>query len=277
MNKYISYISIIIIIIYYIWMSVNPIKYNYGNKNNILEYIKDHTMNFIYINYKRNYNFNNIKYPKIFKPVICSGCSQDVKVINNNEEAILYHNNIQDNYIIQDICYYKYEAGLLYERLPINNKGNIISIYQRHYENYNKLNIWNLDNNKYRYINKNNLISEKLIDKIDNIIKKIPNMYACRIDLKYNSDKDLLYGDDIIILEVNGVMGYDLGFYYNNCILNNIIILIRWLIIRLIIGLINIILFNGVNIFNVYLKLNERLYISFKCKNWEKIFEYVYT
>jgi len=162
-------------------MSVNPIKYNKGNKNDILEYIKNYTMNFIYVKFNENFDFTNLKYPKIFKPVICSGCSQYLKIINNIDDAITYHKNSIDNYIIQDICYYKYEVGLLYERLPINKNGIIISIFQREFEDYNKLNIWNLDNNnngKYNYINKNNLITKKLINKIDYIIKK-NTKYVC--------------------------------------------------------------------------------------------------
>jgi len=156
-------------------MSVNPIKYNKGNKNDILEYIKNYTMDFIYIDYKKSYDFINLKYPKIFKPVICSGCSQNLKIINNINEAIEYHKNIKDNYIIQDISYYKYEVGLLYERLPIQKIGNIVSINQRKFDDYNKLNIWNLNidknslvdngrNNHYSYINKNYLITKKLIN-----------------------------------------------------------------------------------------------------------------
>jgi len=47
-------------------------KYNCGNKDDVLEYIKKYTMKFISVNHKKNFDFNNLKYPKIFKPVIIS-------------------------------------------------------------------------------------------------------------------------------------------------------------------------------------------------------------
>jgi len=102
-------------------------------------------------------------------------------------------------------------------------------------------------------------------------------MYACRIDIKYDNDEDFANGEKFVILEVNGVMGYDLDFYSKDCLLKKIIIIKRWIIFRLIIGLLNIILLNGVNIYNVFFKINERLKILYKCENWEKILEYVYT
>ena len=105
---YILFIFFIILFLYYTWLSVNPMKYNCGNKDDVLEYIKKYTMKFISINYKKNFDFNNLKYPKIFKPIICSGVSKNLKIINNPDEALNYHLNIVDNYIIKYINNYKY-------------------------------------------------------------------------------------------------------------------------------------------------------------------------
>jgi hypothetical protein len=273
------FIVFFILFLYYAWLSVNPMKYNNGNKDDVLKYIEKYTMKFISINYKKDFNFNNLKYPKIFKPIICSGVSKNLKIINNAEEALNYHSNITDNYIIQDINYYKYEVGLLYERLPFQDKGNIISIYKRKFNNYNKLNICNYNDSteKPEYIDKNNLITKELIDKIDEIIKKIPNLYACRLDIKYDNDKDFSKGKKFIILEVNGVMGFDLGFNYNKNLLKKILSYTRWIFSRLLIGLLNILSFNGANIYNVFFKIDERIKIFYKCKDHEKLLEYVYT
>jgi hypothetical protein len=275
----IIYILSSILFLYYIWLSVNPMKYNKGNKDDVLNYIKKYTMKFISINYKKNFNFNNLKYPKIFKPIICSGISKNLKIINNADEALNYHLNIADNYIIQDINYYKYEVGLLYERLPFQEKGNIISIYKRKFTDYNKLNIWNYNGltNNPEYIDKNNLISKELIEKIDKIVKKIPNLYACRLDIKYDNDEDFSKGKKFIILEVNGVMGYDLAFFNKDILILKILSYIRWILSRLLIGLFNILSFNGANIYNAFFKMNERIKIYNKCKDYEKLLEYVYT
>jgi len=276
---YILFIFFIILFLYYTWLSVNPMKYNCGNKDDVLEYIKKYTMKFISINYKKNFDFNNLKYPKIFKPIICSGVSKNLKIINNPDEALNYHLNIVDNYIIQDINYYKYEVGLLYERLPFQDKGNIISIYKRKFNDYNKLNIWNYNNSNKNpeYIDKNNLITKELIDKIDKIIKKIPNLYACRLDIKYDNDKDFSKGKKFIILEVNGVMGYDLAFFNDDNLLKKILSYKRWIFSRLLIGFLNIISFNGANIYNVFFKIHKRINLSYKCKDFEKLLEYVHT
>jgi hypothetical protein len=69
MYKYILIIFLLFIILYYIWLSINPIEYNRGNKNDILDYIKDYTMEFVYIDHKKKYNDKDIKYPKIFTPL----------------------------------------------------------------------------------------------------------------------------------------------------------------------------------------------------------------
>jgi hypothetical protein len=277
MYKYILFIIFIISIFYYIWLSINPITYDNGNKNDILEYIKEYTMKFETIDNTKEYDKNKIIYPKIFKPNICSGLSKNVEVIHNIDEAKKYHKKIKEKYIIQDISYYKNEVGLLYERLPFQKKGKIISIYKRRFENENKLNIWNITNKAkiLPYIDKNNLITETLTDKIDNIIKKIPNMYACRLDIKYDNDIDFSKGIKFIILEVNGVMGFDLSFWDNSK--NKILYGTRWIIMRLLIGILNIISFNGANIYNVFGKLYQRILTAKECNNWEKIFEYVYT
>jgi hypothetical protein len=276
---YINYVIIILLVLYYIWLSVNPLKYNNGNKNNVLEYIKEYVMKFNNVSYNKEI-IHDIDYPKIFKPNICSGVSKNVKIINNKEEAINYHKNIKEDYIIQDINYYNNEIGLLYERIPFNKTGKIISIFKREYNNNNIVNIWNVTNknNILPYTNKQHLITQKLTNKIDEIIKRIPNMYACRLDIKYLNDDDLSNGKNFIILEVNGVMGYDLDFWnINNSFLKKIFIIIRWITIRFFIGICNVIYLNSANPYYVFGKLEDRLLTVYNCKDIEKLFEYVYT
>ena len=69
--------------------------------------------------------------------------------------------------------------------------------------------------NKKKTMKDTNLHSLSAIS-LDKIVKKIPNLYACRLDIKYDNDKDFSKGKKFIVLEVNGVMGHDLAFYDNN-------------------------------------------------------------
>lgn len=262
------------------WMSVNPIDYSKGTKSDILLYIPEYTPKTLYVDYTTNFDFNKIKYPKIFKPNVCSGISKNVRVINNVNEAIEYHKNMNDNYLIQDISYYNNEIGLLYEKNPWTNKGKIISIYKRVFNNKLNLNIWNVTNayDMEPYENKNNLISNELTDKINKIIDNIPNMYVCRLDIKYDNDNDFKKGEKFTILEVNGVMGYDLRFWdEDEPSYISYIIVLCWILRRLLYGFLNILLFNGANIYHTFFNIYERIFVCRKCGDWEKLFEYVYT
>ncbi|MGB0892665.1 MAG: D-alanine--D-alanine ligase, partial [Flavobacteriaceae bacterium] len=57
-----------------------------------------------------------------------------------------------------------------------------------------------------QFINGNHLISQKLEEVFDNLSNSIPGWYYGRIDLKYNSFKELEDGINFKILEVNGIL-----------------------------------------------------------------------
>lgn len=56
------------------------------------------------------------------------------------------------------------------------------------------------------FVNGNKLISEKLTTTIDKISKQIDGWYYGRIDLKYNTFEELENGENIKILEINGII-----------------------------------------------------------------------
>ncbi len=55
-----------------------------------------------------------------------------------------------------------------------------------------------------KFINSNELISEKLVQTISKIVEPLPNFYYGRIDLKATSFENLENGKDIKIIEING-------------------------------------------------------------------------
>ena len=75
-------------------------------------------------------NLPTLEFPYIIKPIICSGASRNVALINNDKDLNNYINNIEKDeiYIIQQFYKSKYEIGVLYEKIPYLNDGNIISI-----------------------------------------------------------------------------------------------------------------------------------------------------
>lgn len=64
-----------------------------------------------------------------------------------------------------------------------------------------------------QFINGNHLISHKLEGVFDNLSNSIPGWYYGRIDLKYNSFKELEDGINFKILEVNGILAEPTHIY----------------------------------------------------------------
>lgn len=65
-----------------------------------------------------------------------------------------------------------------------------------------------------KFINGNDLIDDKLIHVFDNITKEIPGVYYCRYDLRTSSIEDMKNGENIVIIEINGV-GADPAHIYD--------------------------------------------------------------
>lgn len=83
-------------------------------------------------------------------------------------------------------------------------------------------------------------------------------------------------------MEVNGVMGYDLDMFTSENIDSEFESLVmewskyfRWILVRIFIGTINVIKLEGINIIDLMLDiLPNRIYSSYYCNDWEKLFEW---
>lgn len=278
MNKYITTV-VVLIIIYYLILSCNPMNLHKGSKLDTMNYISEYTMPFII--YNKGINLHNLKYPLIFKPVLCQGSGRSVKLIKNYNEAFEYVANVNDKIIIQDYHPGPYEIGILYERNPFSKNGNIVSIVERNYKNTDLKTIWgskiwdNDRNKKYNnmFIDRPDLITSQLTKKIDTITKLIPEMYVCRYDIRYDNDEDIKKGKNFSILEVNGTMGGDLRVYDSN----TYYYFGRWLCSRIFIGFCNLLKLNSNNIFEVIKSTPTRIKKAARCSDHEKIFEWVHT
>ncbi len=67
-----------------------------------------------------------------------------------------------------------------------------------------------------KFVNANLLITPKLVAVVDEIVKHIPGFYYGRIDLKAQSIRKLMNGEEIRVLEINGVNSEPTHIYDSN-------------------------------------------------------------
>ena len=267
---------------YYCWLSINPFNSWNISKITLLNKIqnKNKPRTFIYDN---NIDLNYLKYPVIFKPNICTGIGRNVKIIKCKKEAINYIKNFKKIHkneviIIQTFLNYKHEFGILYERFPWNKNGKIIALTEKIFDKKNNNKIWNnaafnIEGGSYH--DRSYLINKKIEEDFDKISKSISkNMYVCRYDVLINNIQDL-YNEKFKIIEVNGVMGFDLRIWDDIYDIKRYFFLIlRWLYVRVLIGIYNVLTFNGVNILKLLLNFGDKINLTLKCRDWEHFFEW---
>ena len=98
--------------------------------------------------------------------------------------------------------------------------------------------------------------------------KNIPNMNACRYDIRLKNIADLEH-EYFKILEINGTMGMAyLGYsWYIEFIMD-----MEWHLTRLIIGLYNILTLQGYSPINLLYVMYKSYITSIKCKNWDNLY-----
>jgi hypothetical protein len=276
-----EYIIIIIIIIYILstmlYFSVN-IWHNNFSKLNINNFIPEkHKLKTYLLN---DNNLSKLSYPYIIKPTICSGQNKNVSIINNANDLNNYKKNKNEIYIIQEYYKSKNEIGVLYEKIPHINDGNVISIVlkQNNSSHWKPLKCGNIKNNETTICH--DLTKELELSNFVNIIKKIsskiPNFNAGRYDIGFENIEDLNQGN-FKIYELNGVMGYDLrsNAYGDETIIDiflKIYYVFKWIIIRYLIGLINILSLKVSPFFILNSYINSIYYCN-ECCDWEYLFQ----
>ena len=191
----------------YLFSNINP-SLNNKNKSEILDYVKDYSSEYIVINKehpKKNEILNNLNYPIIFKPDLCSGFAHNVEIIKNKKEANRFIDKSIDNTIIQKFHPGPYEGTILYTKNPISNFIKII-VVERIGSNTDKNWLWKSSiAYKYKYYSTHRpkLETNKLKKKIIEITNKLPNVYYCRYDIRFVSHDLLKEGLGFKIIEVN--------------------------------------------------------------------------
>lgn len=259
------------LIIWILFVNVNPYTKE-QNKYNILSYIPKEYVPKQYILSKKDIN---ITYPLIYKPNVCTGCSEAVAVIHNELEAQKYISDTKislNEILVQEFIPYENEVGILFERNLFNNSGEIKSIVKR---NVNKNSIVNLDceTNKNACKDLTFMVTPELNQIFLFISNSIPNFNVGRFDVKYKDLDSLLKGKDFYILEANGTMGFNLSKNTGTFISNNKKIF-EWIFYRIAYGFKNIISLKGYNPIEQIDILINCVNKSIKCSDWENIFSY---
>jgi hypothetical protein len=242
-----------------IFINVNPVELKYDNKLTILEQMP-HKYTINQQRLLKNTNLNNIYFPIIIKPTIYTGNGVNVFLVNSKKELeeLLKCKKIDESvYMVQEyLGKYPIELEILYEKLPWENKGKIISIVEK----LNKHDPIRDFDDKFMYSHKN-MINEKITRIFENLTNKIKNLNVARYCIRLKKIKDL-NKNKFKIVEIGGTMAADLEN----------IIHFKWFIRRFMIGLYNVACFNGYSLFHLISVLIISYYRSVIGNDWVNLY-----
>ena len=274
--KILIFVLLAYLIHFFIMVNINK-ELNHLKKSEVLNYIRDDSLEFITID-KKNVDINLIKalkYPIVFKPDYCCDFAHHVEVIKNCKEAIDYINrSIDSNIVVQEYHPGPYEATIFYRKNPFTNESSII-VSERVNENANKeFWIWKSSiSYKYNYHNvaRPDLETSELKKKMDEISNKVPSFYYGRYDIRFKNHKDLKGGKGFKIIELNGFDSGETRRDPRNSTLYNFNIFTYWFFERYKYGVMNILRGNICSADNYSKLLKTNLTKVKECKQEDKI------
>lgn len=193
--------------------------------------------------FKKITNENFLQFPFIVKPDIgCRGVL--VQRVNSVQDLEVYQQKVKGDFLLQEICNYPNEIGLFYCRIPNELNGKITGITLKEFltvtgngkDNIEKLlqavprfemqisklqsqiNLSEIlpfgekrclvpfgnHNRGTKFLDGRELITEKLQQTFNEILKTVPGFYYGRLDIRYNDFKELEEGKNFLIIELNG-------------------------------------------------------------------------
>jgi hypothetical protein len=190
------------------------------------------------------FRLSGIDFPCIVKPDI-GGRGRKVEIIADENGLKTYHEGVGEDYLIQQLIPYDIELGVFYIRMVNEEKGCVVSVAEKGFlqvTGNDVSSIRQLMKNDYRaslqvarlgkqldldqvpkagerillepignhcrgtsFIDRHDLINEKLNKVFDVIAAQIPGFYYGRFDLRVKSLDDLYEGKNILIMELNGL------------------------------------------------------------------------
>ena len=271
----ISFLFIFVILFIVQWILfiyVNPFPITIDNKFALLSYvpIKNKPENEYLLKDITIEQMQNMKYPIIIKPLVCTGGALGVYILNSYDEFVIfvikneYKINISD-YMVQNFLEgYDIELSVLYEKYPWQNKGKIFEISEKTQKELIRPQVDGFVKNHPE------LINEKVEEILENISKNIPKFYTGRYDIRLKAFEDF-EKDEFKIVEINGTMGMHI-VSEENMFSYDIITDSRWYFKRLLIGMYNLITLNGYNPIELPKIMLITIERFINCDDWENLF-----
>jgi hypothetical protein len=189
--------------------------------------------------------YPKVKYPAVVKPNNGQR-GRGIEIINSEFELLNYQKNALEDFVIQEYIDSPIELAVLYSRLPNEKNGKISSITGKEFmsvkgdgistvaelmkqeerfrfqlDRISVINLMNIPNEGEnvliepignhcrgtKFIDQRKLINPDLEHVFDEIMKDVKGFYYGRFDIKVSSLSDLQAGQNIKIMELNGVNG----------------------------------------------------------------------
>lgn len=242
----------VLLIFFYLVLSINPLVNN-KFKHGLMEYFYEDAIPYVTIN-KHNYKnkIGTFTYPIVFKPCMCSAFGNKVELIYNKSQAEKYmKKNLDETVMVQKLHKGPYEGTIMYEKNPITKNVNIIFVERVNPKNKDEIWFWkSSDSYKYGYyaVHKPEFETPQLKAFTEKVCNKIPEFYLGRFDIRFSSHEDLKKGKNIGIIELNEQLCSDTRYNDRKSALYNGYIFCRWIYIRVLFGLCNVIRGNGASL-----------------------------
>lgn len=196
------------------------------------------------VDFQKLIHNNRFHFPFIVKPDT-GHRGIGVQRIASLEELKEYSKQADKDFLIQELIDYPHEIGLFYCRLPNETKGFITGITEKRFltvvgngkecletllkkklryemqipslrstinlseilpKGEEKLLVpYGNHNRGTEFLDGKNLISEKLSNTFDELLKAVPGFYYGRLDIRYSTFEELEQGTNFSIIELNGV------------------------------------------------------------------------
>lgn len=174
-----------------------------NDKNELINYLKKYPLHTViqeFIDYENECGIFYSRNPNEEKGKITSITLKKFLKVTGDGKTTLKELILKDKRakLYSDILFEIHDENLY----KVLNEGEII-----------KLSVIGNHSKGTQFLDGNHLISKKLVNTFDNLSKAIPGWFYGRIDLKYNTFKQLEEGVDFKVLEINGIIAEPTHIY----------------------------------------------------------------
>jgi hypothetical protein len=165
--------------------------------------------------------------------------------------------------MVQEMVPDDVELGVLVEKWPFQKRFRVVSVVEK----------IGKDDVRSGCTSKSCKIRTDLIPHLEaamqSLSQRIPNFNCGRYNLRTTETK--IRRAEFAVLEVNGIMGFDLRAWVTPNPVLTVYYHERWYAKRLLVGLVNMALLRGYSPFSLAAVMVDTLWNAFECGDWEKM------